>query len=261
MPELQGGDGARRRGTGVAPTNGSALPETETGERVEAKQGSGLLAPPGPEPELASLIERVVAREDDAFEQLHDWYRPLIGEVVRTLMKGEGNEYDVEDAVQQVFAALFRSLHTYDAGEADFGAWLFAVTKHAVNDWFRTRPEAVPMAPRELKKHIRDAWDGDLHRWLDRDSFMQLIACLPPVQKASVVLRFVGDLSHEQAGAVLGKDANAVVQAQHHGIATLRGRMAPRSGNGGVGRVERQGMVRYFSPSPIISQRRLSLAF
>ena len=90
------------------------------------------------------LIERVGDGDGDAFEELYRRYtRPVLGLALRRL----GDRGRAEDALQEAFAAIWRSASSYDPARGHGGAWLYAVARNAIVDGARKRPEPPMEAP------------------------------------------------------------------------------------------------------------------
>ncbi|MBA2332465.1 MAG: sigma-70 family RNA polymerase sigma factor [Actinobacteria bacterium] len=99
-------------------------------------------------PELTDgeLIERVGNGDRDAFDELYRRYtRPVLGLALRRL----GDRGRAEDALQDAFAAVWRSARTYDSGRGAGGAWLYTVARNAIVDGARRRPEPVADLPEQ----------------------------------------------------------------------------------------------------------------
>ena len=100
-------------------------------------------------PEVAdgTLIERVAAREREAFEELYGRYaRSVLGLALRRL----GDRGRAEDSVQEVFAAVWRSASSYDRARGPGGAWLYTIARNAIVDAQRRRPAPTVADPPEL---------------------------------------------------------------------------------------------------------------
>ena len=94
-----------------------------------------------------NLIELVGNGDRDAFEELYRRFaRPVLGLALRRL----GDRGRAEDALQEAFAAIWRSASSYDAARGQGGAWLYTVARNAIVDGARKRPEPpieVPEKP------------------------------------------------------------------------------------------------------------------
>jgi RNA polymerase sigma-70 factor (ECF subfamily) len=99
----------------------------------------GVRAPPfGLEPRTsdADLIVRVGRGDRAAFEELYRRFaRPVLGLALRRL----GDHGRAEDAVQETFAAVWRSARSFAPERGSGSAWLYAVARHAIIDRARQR--------------------------------------------------------------------------------------------------------------------------
>jgi RNA polymerase sigma-70 factor, ECF subfamily len=84
------------------------------------------------------LIRRVARRDANAFEALYRRYaRSVFGLALRRL----GDRMSAEDAVQDTFAAIWRSARTYKPDRGAGAPWLYAVARNAIVDRTRSRGE------------------------------------------------------------------------------------------------------------------------
>jgi RNA polymerase sigma-70 factor, ECF subfamily len=95
------------------------------------------------------LIRLVARRDANAFEALyHRFARPVFGLALRRL----GDRMRAEDAVQETFAAVWRSARTYRPDRGAGAPWLYAVARNAIVDRSRSRNEPPGEAP-DLPSH------------------------------------------------------------------------------------------------------------
>src|SRR5204862_3058587 len=89
-------------------------------------------------------LQRVVGRDARAFEELyHRDARPGFGLALRRL----GDRMNAEDAVQETFAAIWRSARTYKPERGAGAPWLYAVARNAIVDRSRGRNEPPGEGP------------------------------------------------------------------------------------------------------------------
>ncbi len=97
--------------------------------------------------EDGELIRRTGERDREAFEELYRRFaRPVLGVALRRL----GDRGRAEDAMQETFAAIWRSAATYRPDRGPAAPWLFAVARNAIVNQTRTRtapPAEVPDSP------------------------------------------------------------------------------------------------------------------
>jgi RNA polymerase sigma-70 factor (ECF subfamily) len=108
------------------------------------------------------LIERTSAGDREAFEELYLRYtRPVLSLALRRL-RDPGR---AEDAVQEAFAAIWRSAGSYDRTRGQGGAWLYTIARNAIVDAARRRPEAPAEAHEEASSEVGPP-DRAEHAWL-----------------------------------------------------------------------------------------------
>jgi RNA polymerase sigma-70 factor, ECF subfamily len=114
-----------------------------------------LVTPPRLEPTAATpggrvtdgdLLQRIANADDGAFEILyHRFARPIYGLALRMLR----DRSRAEDAVQETFAAIWRSAASYRPERGPGAPWLYAVARNAIVDRARARGEATFSDPPE----------------------------------------------------------------------------------------------------------------
>lgn len=99
---------------------------------------------PSPDATDGELLLRVAERDRAAFELLyHRYVRSIFGLALRRL-RDRGR---AEDAVQDVFAAIWRSAGSYRPERGPAAPWLYAVARNAIVDRFRGSGEPVVELP------------------------------------------------------------------------------------------------------------------
>jgi RNA polymerase sigma-70 factor (ECF subfamily) len=93
------------------------------------------------------LLIRVADRDREAFELLYARYvRPVFGLALRRLR----DRHRAEDAVQETFAAVWRSAHSYRPERGPAAPWLYTVARNAIVDRQRAKteqPAEIPDTP------------------------------------------------------------------------------------------------------------------
>jgi RNA polymerase sigma-70 factor (ECF subfamily) len=129
---------------------------SEPGSGLERSGPPGRSGSPrrgGPEAD-EQLIRRVLAGEQTAFDGLYERYLPRIAGFVR---KRLDNPADTEEAVQDVFIAVFSSLSSF-RGDAPFAAWVLGIARRTVANRFKRKVH--PVVPLEYEEpESTDRWD------------------------------------------------------------------------------------------------------
>jgi RNA polymerase sigma-70 factor, ECF subfamily len=99
---------------------------------------------PSPDADDGELLLRVAEHDRAAFELLYRRYvRSIFGLALRRL-RDHGR---AEDAVQDVFAAIWRSAGSYRPERGPAAPWLYAVARNAIVDRFRGSGDPVAELP------------------------------------------------------------------------------------------------------------------
>src|SRR4051794_21087141 len=145
-------------------------------------------------PALAYLIERAVAGDNSAFEQImiHSQQR-----VMAMSWRMLGNEADARDASQEVFLRVYKYLKRYDPNQ-DFFAWLYRITANVCRDFLKKRwhhdnrvvsiEGQTETGALEIQSAHPDVEQGLLTAQR-RELIAQAIVTLPYKERASIILR------------------------------------------------------------------------
>jgi RNA polymerase sigma-70 factor (ECF subfamily) len=153
----------------------------------------------GDAPTDADLIQRVALGDANAFELLyHRYVRSVFGLALRRL----GDRMRAEDAVQETFAAVWRSARTYRPERGPGAPWLYAVARNAIVDRARSRndppgetpetPTSEP-GPEERAEAAYVSWR--VHR---------AVSGLPPNEREVLELAYYSGLSQSEVAGFLG---------------------------------------------------------
>ena len=162
------------------------------------------------------LIERVGEGDRDAFDELYRRYtRPVLGLALRRL----GDRGRAEDALQDAFAAIWRSAASYDPARGQGGAWLYTVARNAIVDGARRRPEPPVEAPEEASsesgppEQAEAAWlTWRVHGALER---------LPDHERPVIELAYWGGLSQSEIAEFLHVPLGTVKTRTRSALARL----------------------------------------
>jgi RNA polymerase sigma-70 factor (ECF subfamily) len=160
-----------------------------------------------PEPETAplptestdgELLVRVAERDRQAFEVLyHRYVRSMFGLALRRLR----DRQRAEDAVQETFAAVWRSAASYKPERGPAAPWLYAVARNAIVDRLRVRnepatevPELASAEPGPLDRAESSYVSWRVHRALEE---------LPPKEREVVELAYWSGMSQSEVAEYL----------------------------------------------------------
>jgi RNA polymerase sigma-70 factor (ECF subfamily) len=112
-----------------------AVPSRPESEPVPVEQASD-----------SDLVVRIAARDRAAFDVIyHRYIRSVFGLALQRLRDRER----AEDAVQEMFAAVWRSAGSYKPERGPAAPWLYAIARNAIVDRVRARDD-LPMEPPDM---------------------------------------------------------------------------------------------------------------
>jgi RNA polymerase sigma-70 factor (ECF subfamily) len=162
------------------------------------------------------LIERVGGGDRDAFEELYRRYtRPVLGLALRRL----GDRGRAEDALQEAFAAIWRSASSYDPARGQGGAWLYTVARNAIVDGARKRPEPPMDAPEKPSPEggPDERAEASWLAWRVHSA----IEVLPEHERPVIELAYWGGLSQSEIADFLGIPLGTVKTRTRSALARL----------------------------------------
>src|SRR5213592_1832257 len=189
--------------------------EPPRSERTEMELA---LSPPASLRRPASAAEEHPAADGDraAFETLyHRFVRPVFGLALRRL----GDRGRAEDAVQETFAAIWRSAGSYKPDRGPGAPWLYAVARNAIVDRARARNEipsdipdepAAEPGPGDRAEQSWIAWR--VHRALEE---------LPEREREVLALAYWSGLSQSEVAEFLGIPLGTVKTRTRSALAKL----------------------------------------
>jgi len=140
------------------------------------------------------------------------------------------DRHDAEDLVQDVLAALMRSLRSF-RGDSSLSTWIYIVAKRACSrlrkrQGLQSRLDDLPTTKHPVEDASREPEPRFERRQL-RAALERAIASLPMSQREVLVLRDVEGLPAAEVGRVLGLGERAIKSRLHRARLTLRQNLAP----------------------------------
>ena len=176
-----------------------------------------LHAVPGAEDATDSaLLGRVADRDREAFELLyHRYVRSVFGLALRRMR----DRQRAEDAVQETFAAVWRSAGSYRPEQGPAAPWLYAVARNAIVDRLRVRddtggepPELVSVEPGPAERAEASYVSWRVHRALES---------LPQKERDVLELAYWSGLSQSEVASFLDIPLGTVKTRTRSALARL----------------------------------------
>jgi RNA polymerase sigma-70 factor (ECF subfamily) len=159
----------------------------------------------------AALIQRCVARDEDACAELVSEHQRMVYQLSLNLL---GDHNEALDLSQEVFLRVFRTIHTF-RGHAALRTWIYRIVINQARNrqrWWRRRHRSQQVS---LDEHIRHHGEiaqagsgGSPDRAFGQKQLAERIRTaldqLPFDQRTALVLREIDGLSYEEIGFSLG---------------------------------------------------------
>lgn len=176
------------------------------------------------------VVTRAQAGDPDAIAELYAQYWGL---VYRFCYRRTSNMHLAEDLAMDVFVRLIKKVDTFEWRGQQLGAWLLVVARNRIADLYKSQPVrkeinsgigadyAAPF-PSSAPSPETVATDHVTHGLVIR-ALEQLES---PEQREVLRLRYLEDLSVEEAAATMGNTVGAVKALTYRAVRSMR-RMFP----------------------------------
>jgi RNA polymerase sigma-70 factor (ECF subfamily) len=169
---------------------------------------------------LAELDGDTLARaqmgDRDAFGALYERYADVVYAFVRRML---GDDASAEDALQDTFIRVARSLPSFNSGgAAALSTWILTIARRAALTPRRPPPLAVLREPEVAPIPVELA---AVRRRLE-----DALGALSPDQRAVFVLRELSQLSYDEIAEAVGVDVGTVRSRLHRARAALQASLA-----------------------------------
>ena len=137
------------------------------------------------------------------------WYDQTLPRVYGYLLARTGTDVALaEDLTQTTYMEAVRGWRRF-AGESGAVTWLLAIARHKLIDHYRQADRTRRFRPSvgEIEP-VGEA--GDWKAQEQRDEIDRVLARLPGMQRAALVLHYMDDLPVREVGRLLGKSEKAV---------------------------------------------------
>lgn len=167
-----------------------------------------------------ALIARASNGDHRAFSELFYAYKDMVHRVVYRLL---GNSDEINDAVQQTFIELYKSLPGY-AGKSKFTTWLYRIAVNVSIQYFRKRK--INERNLELDPEIMIGDEGEIElpgeRKELRKQLEEAIASLHIRKRTVVVLHDIENRTMEEISEITGVPVGTIKSRLFYGRNELK---------------------------------------
>jgi RNA polymerase sigma-70 factor (ECF subfamily) len=177
--------------------------------------------------EAKNIARGLQQRDPDLLDRLIEQYQYRL---FRYLMYITGDKARAEDFFQETWIRVLERGHQYD-GKSKFEAWLFAIARHLVIDWQRTKKaqslDALTDPKQEKPLQMEDESEpspfDQVLRQEKEENVQASLEKIPAIYREVLVLRFQEELQIEEMAGVLSIPVSTVKSRLYRGLDALRG--------------------------------------
>jgi RNA polymerase sigma-70 factor, ECF subfamily len=191
-----------------------------------------VLAPPIAETSILDRLKQHLCSDEDLADQLESGnaealavlfkrHSPLVFEISRRVLR---NDAEAEDAVQQIFLDVFRSIHQFDPAKGTFKTWLLMFAYHRTfncrrsqiaNKFFETDPLEEVSYALQRPAFGQSATENSV-------LVGQVLKSLQPRQRRTIELIYYEGLTAEEVSVKTGESVRVVRHNLYRGLEKLR---------------------------------------
>jgi len=163
---------------------------------------------------MHDLNHRLAANLDEAFPEFVSAMRDPLYSGMRRLQP-----HDAEDLTQEAFIRAYQALKTYDPDRIralKLNGWIWTIALNLGRNHARNKARRPTPAPLLDRHGVTDPDPVDIHGWDRR------LSGLSPVQRKTVILRFIVGLTNREISEVLDRPEGTVKADIHRGLQRLR---------------------------------------
>jgi RNA polymerase sigma factor (sigma-70 family) len=164
------------------------------------------------------LVAKAKAGDREAFGALCEAHYDFI---YRVAAKWSGKKSDAEDIAQEVCIKLATAIQSFD-GRSAFTSWLYRVTLNMVRDMQRAGGRRARNVDAFALVHPEDD-PGGQEEATTAGEIWAAVRALPDKQREAIMLVYGEDMSHAEAGVIMGCKEATVSWHIHEAKKTLRG--------------------------------------
>jgi RNA polymerase sigma-70 factor, ECF subfamily len=161
------------------------------------------------------LISRARTGDREAFAALFEQYKNLVYKTAYLML---GDAHEAEDALQEVFLLVHRSLTSFDARKGAFTTWLYRITLNFCLNHRRRRLRHSSLEDISPTPSIN--FPGA--QMAEEDSLWRATRSLSDKQQAVVILRYFWGLPYAEIASILEVPLGTVKSRLDLALKTLR---------------------------------------
>lgn len=172
---------------------------------------------------MSTEVKKEIAERRDREDRLASLYDEYFDKIAHYIYVRVGDRNEAEDLAGKVFLKALESLKSYKERGTPMQAWLFRIAHNVSVDHLRRKGRATTVPIDGVTVAGGEDPVAMTEKSIEMEKVNKAIQKLTPEQREVVRLRFFGDLSSKEVGAILRKSDGAVREMQRAAVEKLRG--------------------------------------
>ncbi len=206
--------------------------EAALASEAEADFGKVPIGSPAAESSLLSLRRQRFSSDEELADQLQSGnadalsvlfkrHSPVLFGIARRILRSDS---EAEDAVQQIFLDVFRSIHQYEPEKGSFKTWLLMFAYHRTFNSRRSQIANRFFDTDPLEENFAGAHATDKQGSTIENSILvaQVMKSLQPRQRRTIELTYYEGLTAEEVSSKTGESVRVVRHNLYRGLDKLR---------------------------------------
>lgn len=169
---------------------------------------------------IKKIFENAKKGDKEAFSEIYEaYFKPLY----RYAYLRIGNKAESDDLIQDIFIKALGSVVDSASNYSSHVIHFYNIARKSVLDWKRKRRRAA-LSDENLENYS-GAKIGQSEKNSNKEEFDNLhmaIKELPDEYQDSVILKFIGGLSNEDVGTILGVSGRSALRLEAQGLISIR---------------------------------------
>lgn len=172
----------------------------------------------------ASLIDRIVQRDESALATLYDRYAAMLSSVLNRILR---DTQAAEEILQDIFYQLWRSAAQFDASRGTLPGWLLVIARNRAISRLRRHNPASGDELGENTVVIASSLESDVAQQQMLGKVKGALDHLPKEQRAVIELAYFEGLTHSEIAQRTGEPLGTVKTRLRSAVETLRRDLHP----------------------------------
>lgn len=167
----------------------------------------------------AAFVQRLQARERQAYEELYDRYASAIYGVGLRMLRAEDL---AEDAMQETFVRVWKKIYTYDPSKGRLFTWMLNIVRNYCKDVLKSSARKMSAQTDSGHQSVEDHMGHSEEMPVETIGLVEVLDQLPENQKAVITRIYLKGMTHVETAEELGMPLGTVKSNVRLGMKRLR---------------------------------------